>query len=183
MSVPSIADTVGPDPDRASGGRATRVLFVCWGNICRSPTAEAVMRRAVEAAGLAGIIEVDSAGTSAEHAGDAPDRRAIAEADARGLDLRSLRARRVRPDDWERFDLLLVADASVERALLRQAPDDPVARAKVRRMTDFAPAAGVDEIPDPYYGGPDGFTQVFGLLQQVCDGLVDQIRREHAGSA
>jgi protein-tyrosine-phosphatase len=86
------------------------VLFVCWGNICRSPIAEAVMRRVVDEAGLATFVEVDSAGTSAEHAGEAPDRRAIAEADRRGLDLRPFRARKVRADDWERFDLLLVAD-------------------------------------------------------------------------
>ena len=82
------------------------------------------MRRAVERAGLAGRIEVDSAGTSAEHAGDRPDRRAVAEANRRGLDLRDQRARKVRPDDWDRFDLLLVADGAVERALLRAAPDD-----------------------------------------------------------
>jgi protein-tyrosine phosphatase len=157
-----------------------RVLFVCWGNICRSPTAEAVTRRSVDAAGLGGLLELESAGTSAEHAGDAPDRRAIAEADARGLDLRPLRARKVRADDWERFDLLLVADDAVERALLRQAPDDPAARAKVRRMTDFAPDAGVDEVPDPYYGGPDGFVRVFDLLEQVGGGLVDHVRR-HLG--
>jgi protein-tyrosine phosphatase len=156
-----------------------RVLFVCWGNICRSPTAEAVTRRCVDAAGLGGVVELDSAGTSAEHAGDAPDRRAIAEADARGLDLRPLRAREVRSDDWERFDLLLVADAAVERSLLRQAPDAPEARAKVRRMTDFAPDAGVEEVPDPYYGGPDGFVRVFDLLEQVGDGLVDHVRRRH----
>jgi protein-tyrosine phosphatase len=179
MSVPdvAVADTSRP------GRNVTRVLFVCWGNICRSPTAEAVMRRAVDEAGLAGVVEVDSAGTSAEHAGDAPDRRAIAEADARGLDLRSIRARRVRPDDWERFDLLLVADAAVERALLRQAPPDPAARTKVRRMTAFAPDAGVDEVPDPYYGGPDGFAHVFDLLERVSQGLVDHIRLQRARRA
>jgi protein-tyrosine phosphatase len=157
----------------------TRVLFVCWGNICRSPTAEAVMRRAVDEAGLGGLVEVDSAGTSAEHAGDAPDRRAIAEADARGLDLRNLRARKVRPDDWERFDLLLVADATVEHALLRHAPHD-AARAKVRRMTAFAAGIDHDDVPDPYYGGPDGFAHVFALLERSCHGLVDHIRAELA---
>lgn len=147
------------------------MLFVCWGNICRSPTAEAVMRRAVEHAGLAGRIEVDSAGTSAEHLGDRPDRRAIAEADRRGLDLRSQRARQVTRADWERFDLLLVADALVERALLRSAPG-PDAVAKVHRITAFGPDAEVDEVPDPYYGGGDGFTHVYDLLERACDGLV-----------
>ncbi len=133
------------------------------------------MRRAVERAGLAGRIEIDSAGTSAEHAGDRPDRRAVAEADRRGLDLRPQRARKVRPDDWERFDLLLVADATVERALLRSAPDGP-ARAKVHRMTAFGPDADLDEVPDPYYGGPDGFAEVYDLLERACDGLIDHLR-------
>ncbi|HEX6421424.1 MAG TPA: low molecular weight protein-tyrosine-phosphatase [Acidimicrobiales bacterium] len=157
----------------------TRLLFVCWGNICRSPTAEAVMRRALAGAGLEGVVEVDSAGTSAEHAGAPPDPRAIAEADRRGLDLRPLRARKVRPDDWHRFDLLLVADAMVERALLRLAPDE-AARAKVRRITSFGPDAGVDEVPDPYYGGPHGFEQVFDLLERACAGLIDHVRAPHA---
>ncbi len=156
----------------------TRVLFVCWGNICRSPTAEALMRRVVDEAGLGGVVEVDSAGTSAEHAGDAPDRRAVAEADRRGLDLRPQRARRVRPDDWERYDLLLVADGAVERALLRHAPDD-AARARVHRMTAFGPDAAVHDVPDPYYGGPDGFGQVYDLLERACRGLVDHIAARH----
>jgi len=153
----------------------TRVLFVCWGNICRSPTAEAVMRRAVERAGLDGRIEVDSAGISAEHAGDRPDRRAVAEADLRGLDLRAQRARKVCPGDWERFDLLLVADAMVERSLLRAAPDG-AARAKVRRMTAFGPDAALGEVPDPYYGGADGFVEVYDLLERACDGLIVHLR-------
>ena len=157
----------------------TRLLFVCWGNICRSPTAEAVMRRALAEAGLDGVVEVDSAGTSAEHAGDGPDRRAVAEADRRGLDLRPLRARKVRPDDWHHFDLLLVADGMVERALLRHAPD-AAARAKVHRMTAFGPDAHLGEVPDPYYGGPDGFQQVFDLLERACAGLVDRVRARHA---
>jgi len=165
MSAEPLADPVAP----------TRVLFVCWGNICRSPTAEAVMRQVVDDAGLAGAIEVDSAGTSAEHTGSAPDRRAVAEADRRGLDLRSLRARSVRPDDWERFDLLLAADGMVERALLHRAPD-AAARAKVHRMTAFGPDADLDEVPDPYYGGADGFEHVYDLLDRACRGLVDHLR-------
>jgi protein-tyrosine phosphatase len=153
----------------------TRVLFVCWGNICRSPTAEAVLRAQVAEAGMDAVVEVDSAGTSAEHAGDPPDGRAVAEAARRGLDLGSQRARRVRADDWRRFDLLLVADEMVERALLRLAPDD-TARAKVHRMTAFAAEAATDEVPDPYYGGPDGFEHVYRLLEVSCRGLVEHLR-------
>jgi protein-tyrosine phosphatase len=157
-----------------------RVLFVCWGNICRSPTAEAVMRRLVDEAGMAGAIVLDSAGTSDEHRGSPPDRRAAAEADRRGLDIRGLRARRVTPADWRDFDLLLVADAAVERNLLRTAPDD-AARAKVHRMTDFGPDAGViDEVPDPYYGGADGFEEVYDVLERACRGLLDELAARRA---
>jgi low molecular weight protein-tyrosine phosphatase len=156
-----------------------RLLFICWGNICRSPTAEAVMRRMAEDAGLSGVVEIDSAGTSAEHLGGPPDRRATAEADRRGLDLRSQRARRTQPDDWERFDLLLVADEPVERALLRQAPPG-ADLSKVHRMTAFGPDAGVvDEVPDPYYGGEDGFELVYEVVERACGGLLDHVRAVH----
>ena len=156
-----------------------RLLFVCWGNICRSPTAEAVMRRMTEDAGLSGLVEIDSAGTSAEHVGARPDRRAVAEADRRGLDLRSQRARRIQPDDWERFDLLLVADDPVERALLRQVPPG-ADLTKVRRMTDFGPDAGtIDEVPDPYYGGEDGFELVYEVVERACGGLLDHVRTQY----
>lgn len=155
---------------------SARVLFICWGNICRSPTAEAIMRRSVADAGLESTIEVDSAGVSSEHAGDPPDRRSSAEASKRGLDMSSLRARQVTDADWGRFDLLLVADDMVERRLRRQAPRgaDP---AKVARITDFIDGEGAGdrkgiEVPDPYYGGRDGFSDVFDLLQEACDGLV-----------
>ena len=119
-------------------GRPVRLLFVCWGNICRSPTAEGIMRRMVDEAGLTGAVEVDSVATSDEELGRPPDRRAVAEADRHGLDLRDLRARRVTADDWRRADLLLVMDDLVERALVRTAPD-AAARAKVARITDFDP--------------------------------------------
>jgi protein-tyrosine phosphatase len=177
--VPDAASTPPLAPLPAD--RPVRVLFVCWGNICRSPTAEALFRRMVDDAGLAAAIEIDSAGTSAEHAGDRPDRRAVAEAARRGLDLRGQRARKVRPDDWDRFDLLLVADTPVERNLVRMAPDDR-RRAKVHRMTDFGPDAGrVDEVPDPYYGGPDGFSHVYEVLDRACRGLLDRLQAAGAG--
>jgi protein-tyrosine phosphatase len=165
-----------PGAPPAPGDRPTRVLFVCWGNICRSPTAEGIMRWVVEAAGESARVEVDSAGTSDEHAGSPPDRRATAEAAARGIDLRSLRARRVRPDDWDRFDYLLAADDHVERRLLRAARHDGD-RAKVHRMTAFGPDADTTpDVPDPYYGGPDGFVHVYELLDRACLGLLDHIR-------
>ena len=115
------------------------------------------MFRMADDAGLSDLLEIDSAGTSAERAGAPPDRRAVAEADRRGLDLRSQRARRIRPGDWDRFDLLLVADDPVERALLRQAPPG-ADLSKVRRMTAFGPDAGTSaDVPDPYYSGEEAF--------------------------
>jgi protein-tyrosine phosphatase len=155
-----------------------RVLFICWGNICRSPTAEAILRRDIETAGLTDQVMVDSAGTSREHLGSAPDRRARAEARARGLDVGSLRARQVTAADWERFDLLLVADGPVERSLLRAAPRG-ADLTKVARITSFLDPDGpfaddrdAGEVPDPYYGGAQGFTHVFDLLEEASTGIL-----------
>lgn len=138
------------------------------------------MRNRVGAAGLTGTIEIDSAGVTAEHAGQPPDRRAAAEARKRGIDLESQRARQVTADDWERYDLLLVVDDLVERRLRRDAPAgaDP---GKVVRITDFAGGDGgpdsATEVPDPYYGGDDGFRAVYDLLDDACTGLLDHVRR------
>jgi protein-tyrosine phosphatase len=150
-----------------------RVLFVCWGNICRSPTAEGIMRCLIADAGLDAEVEVDSTGVSSEHLDSPPDRRARKEASRRGLDLRDLRARRVRADDWERFDLLLVTDAMVERSLLSQAPEG-AALDKVARIMDFVEgsAGNRGEVPDPYYGGADGFREVYDLLELACAGVL-----------
>jgi protein-tyrosine phosphatase len=136
------------------------------------------MRRHIEQAGLTELIEVESAGASSEHAGQAPDRRALADADARGIDLRGIRARKMSRDDWSRFDLILVADELVEQSLARRAPDE-ASRAKLHRMTAFGPdAAALDEVPDPYYGGPDGFELVYGVLERACAGLLDHVRNQ-----
>jgi len=153
----------------------TRILFVCMGNICRSPTAEGVMRSLVREEGLEDEIAIDSAGTGGWHAGDPPDRRATAAARARGVTLEGA-ARQITVDDFEDFDLLLVADRENLADMRAIAPDEE-ARAKVRLLRSFDPAAHGDlDVPDPYYGGPDGFEDVLDLVEAACRGLLAEIR-------
>jgi protein-tyrosine phosphatase len=154
-----------------------RVLFVCLGNICRSPTAEGVMARLVADAGLEHAIELDSAGTGAWHVGSPPDARATAAAAARGIALRGV-ARQVRAEDFERFDLLLAMDAENHRDLRALAPYGE-AREKLRMLREFDPAApdAVSlDVPDPYYGGEDGFDHVLDLVEAACAGLLAELR-------
>jgi protein-tyrosine phosphatase len=154
-----------------------RVLFVCLGNICRSPTAEAVMARLVAEARLEHTIELDSAGTGAWHVGSPPDERATAAAAARGIEMRGT-ARQVRLDDFERFDLLVAMDGENHRNLRTLAPDADAA-AKVRLLREFDPAAGDAvslDVPDPYYGGEDGFDHVLDLVEAACAGLLVELR-------
>ena len=149
----------------------TRILFVCLGNICRSPTAEGVMRRMVEAPGLSDEIELDSAGTGGWHVGAPPDARATEAASRRGTTLTGA-ARRFDPRaDFDRFDLILAMDAENKRDLLALAPDE-AARAKVRM---FLP--GDRDVPDPYYGGPDGFERVLDLVEDASRELLDELQR------
>lgn len=158
---------------------AHELLFVCLGNICRSPTAEAIMRQLVVEAGLVGSIVVDSAGTAGWHEGEPPDRRSQAAARDRGLDISGLRGRQVGAHDFERFDLLLVMDDSNRRDLLALAPT-AAHRDKVRLLREFdadAVAAGDLEVGDPYYGGPDGFAVVYDQIAAACRGLLDHLRR------
>jgi protein-tyrosine phosphatase len=153
-----------------------RILFVCLGNICRSPTAEGVMRRLVAEAGLQDEIEIDSAGTGAYHVGSAPDERATAAARRRGTELGGA-ARQVTDEDFEAYDLLLAMDAENLRELHRRAPDDD-ARDRVRMLREFDPAsAGAPDldVPDPYYGGPRGFDTVLDQVEAACRGLLDHI--------
>lgn len=150
-----------------------RVLFVCTGNICRSPTAEGVFRRAVEAAGLAAVVETDSAGTHGYHIGAAPDPRTVAAARARGVDLSALRARKVVAADFERFDLILAMDEAHHRHLAAQRP--PGARAALALFLDFHPVHGEKDVPDPYYGGPAGFEQVLDLIEAAMPHLLKEL--------
>ncbi|MBH2015685.1 MAG: low molecular weight phosphotyrosine protein phosphatase [Burkholderiales bacterium] len=155
-----------------------RVLMVCMGNICRSPTAEAVLRHRLERAGLAEAVEVDSAGTHAYHVGNPPDERSREAGERRGYRLGHLRARKVAQADYADFDLLLAMDWD-NLALLEEAcPGD--LRRRLRRLTEFIPTqhelAGAAVVPDPYYGGPAGFEHVLDLVEAACDGLVEHLR-------
>jgi protein-tyrosine phosphatase len=155
----------------------TRILFVCLGNICRSPSAEAAMRRLVAERGLGDEVELDSAGTGGWHVGEPPDPRAAEAARRRGIELDG-RARKLRSEDFERFDLILAMDGSNLHELKRLAPDEP-ARAKVRLLREFDPASAAQrnlDVPDPYYGGPGGFDEVLDLLQAACAGLLAELR-------
>jgi protein-tyrosine phosphatase len=146
-----------------------RLLFVCLGNICRSPTAEGVMRRLVRERGLEDQIEIDSAGTGGWHVGAPPDERATEAARRRGTTLEGA-ARKFAFEDFDRFDLILAMDSENLRDLQALAPDED-ARARVRLLR------GPDlDVPDPYYGGPDGFEDVLDQVEEACRRLLDEIR-------
>ncbi len=148
------------------------VLFVCMGNICRSPTAEGVFRHYVSEAGLSDQIEVDSAGTHAYHVGEPPDRRAAAAALRRGVSLADLRARRFGDADFERFDYIIAMDDDNQMRLLEKAPDEY--RSKVQLFLSFA-SGSETEVPDPYYGGAAGFERVLDLVEEASRGLLETL--------
>jgi protein-tyrosine phosphatase len=152
-----------------------RILFVCLGNICRSPTAEAVMRAlaAREAPDL--DLEVDSAGTAGYHVGEPPDPRTRQAAARRGYDLSALRARIVEPGDFEYFDLILAMDRENLAVLRRRAPAG--ARERVRLFLEFSAHGEQEDLPDPYYGGPNGFEEVLDLVEEAARGLLTHLRR------
>lgn len=148
-----------------------RILFVCLGNICRSPAAEGIFRAKVKERGIESNYEIDSAGTYGGHAGDLPDSRMRAAASRRGYDL-THRSRQVHSDDFDKFDMLIAMDDSNYHNLFRIAPalED---REKIFRMVEFGSQHDYDHIPDPYYEGRDGFELVLDLLEDACEGLLN----------
>lgn len=153
-----------------------RVLFVCLGNICRSPTAEGVFRNLVERAGLAEAIEIDSAGTSGWHQGELPDPRSRKEALRHGIDLSNQRSRAVVEADFEKFHYIVAMDYANLKELKKRCPQN--LQGRLCLLTSFAPELAIAEVPDPYSGGPQGFEFVFRLVEASAKGLLETIRRE-----
>jgi protein-tyrosine phosphatase len=150
------------------------VLMVCMGNICRSPTAEGVLRHLVAQAGLQDTVHIDSAGTLGYHVGSPPDERSARHAYQRGYDLSSLRARQVHRRDFERFDLILAMDWQNLEELQALCP--PGLEHKLKRLMEFAPAGWDEVVADPYYGGTDGFERVLDHVEAACEGLLGHLR-------
>ena len=157
------------------GSTVTRVLFVCLGNICRSPLAEGVFRHLVAAVGLDATIEIDSAGTGGWHEGEAPDPRSHAVAAKHGVDLSDQSARKVRPDDFASFDWIVAMDADNENDLRRAQPAG--SNARIVRLRDFDPD-GAGDVPDPYYGGPQGFDVVYAMVERSATAFLEHVRAE-----
>lgn len=151
-----------------------KVLFVCLGNICRSPTAHGVFAAQVARAGLGARLAVDSAGTAAWHTGKAPDPRTIAAAQQRGIDLSALRARPVSAADFAVFDVILAMDSDNLAILQTLRPAEY--RGHLGLLLDFAPQTGLRDVPDPYHGGADGFEQVLDLVETACTGLLEHLQ-------
>jgi protein-tyrosine phosphatase len=147
-----------------------RILFVCLGNICRSPMAEGVFRRVVAEEGLTDSFVIDSAGLGDWHIGQAPDHRAQKAARIRGIDISGQSARQVVDEDFDRFDLLLVMDGSNYDELKARAPHE--ARGKIRPFLDFAAHAGTKDVPDPFFGGAEGFDRALDLIEAAAHGLL-----------
>ena len=154
-----------------------RVLFVCLGNICRSPLAEAVFRHLVRERGLADRFEIDSAGTSGFHRGSPPDRRSTETARRRGIDLTG-RSRGVTRDDLRRFDYVIAMDAENEAAL-RDLLRASGGSSRVHRLREWDPEPGDGDVPDPYYGGPRGFEDVHDIVERAAAGFLEHVVREH----
>lgn len=154
-----------------------KVMFVCMGNICRSPTAHGVFRKLVEDEGYADEIYIESSGTHAYHVGEPPDSRAQQTALGRGLDLSDLRAQRIKDTDFEHFDYILPMDRDNYEILLSSSSPDH--HHKIRMFLSFAASLSSKEVPDPYYGGPGGFEQVFDMVEAGSRGLLQDIIEKH----
>jgi len=154
-----------------------KVLFVCLGNICRSPTAEGIFAHRLQEAGLQQQVEIDSAGTSDWHIGKAPDARSIAAANARGYAIDHLRGRQAIAEDFARFDYILAMDTDNLALLQRLQP--PGWKGRLGLFLEFAGDQAPVSVPDPYYGGEEGFQLVLDLLEEASDGLLADIRKHH----
>ena len=165
---------VSPDLPHLTGASRVRVLMVCMGNICRSPTAHGVLEKLVRESGLHERITVDSAGTHDHHVGAPPDQRSQLHAAKRGYDLSGQRARHLSARDVADFDLVLVMDGVNEHAVRALSP--PGHTHKLYRLTDFCVRHKAGEVPDPYYGGDVGFETVLDLVEDACAGLLEQLR-------
>ncbi|MDL2214792.1 low molecular weight phosphotyrosine protein phosphatase [Dysgonomonas sp. OttesenSCG-928-M03] len=157
-----------------------KVLFVCLGNICRSPAAEGIMKEIVYNKGLQNKIEIDSAGTAGYHIGELPDPRMRQHGAKRGYNFNS-HSRKFSVNDFDNFDIILAMDDSNYHNIMRLTPDMD-SQAKVHRMVEFSQKFGHDHIPDPYYSGADGFELVLDLLEDACDGLMVDIEKNLADS-
>ena len=153
------------------------VLFVCTGNICRSPSAEGVLRSLAARAGLQDALWIDSAGTYDGHVGEPPSRQAQVSATRRGYNLADLRARQVTGDDFARFDYVLALDRGHHRALARMAP--PRYRERLHLLLDYAPELALQDVPDPWYGGPADYEHALDLIETACRGLLQHLRARH----
>ncbi|MBD3609276.1 MAG: low molecular weight phosphotyrosine protein phosphatase [Gammaproteobacteria bacterium] len=154
-----------------------KVLFCCMGNICRSPTAHGVFEHLVNQHQLADMIEIDSAGTHAYHVGESPDRRSQSTANKRGYDLGYIRARKVEAEDFHAFDYVLAMDHENYRNLTQICPAEM--NNKLRMFLDFAQNFDEREVPDPYYGGANGFEHVLDLIEDASEGLLNNIKHHH----
>jgi protein-tyrosine phosphatase len=156
----------------------TRILFVCLGNICRSPLAEAVFRAELRRCGVEHLFEVDSAGTSAYHSGCSPDRRSVEAARRRGVEVTGV-SRQITDDDLRRFDFVVVMDGeNFSEVDQRKAAADGTA--EVKRLREWDPAADSLDVPDPYYGGPSGFDRVHEIIERACAAMVEELVNQHA---
>jgi len=152
------------------------VLFVCMGNICRSPSAEGVFRKMVEDAGLSAAVEVDSAGTHAYHDSHPPDRRATDAAERRGFSLDDIHARRIHEDDYQRFDYILAMDQLNLHIIRENAVEEH--SAEISLFMEYAEDSSETEVPDPYYGGTAGFEKVLDLLEEASQGLLATLQQK-----